>query len=139
GCLLPRREERRGLIGPSSTSLSAGSPPAPAGLRATRSSLHCEPLVIEAQPIEATEFLAVAGATGAAMIALRHHDTVPGMRRCNRRIDHQQPARLPSAQESLILPVDRRHQRTAAARDEHRGLALVAIGDEPALAPLVES
>src|SRR5262249_32020131 len=29
----------------------------------------------------------------------------------------------------LILPVDRRHQRTAAARDERRGLALVAIGD----------
>src|SRR5262249_7352461 len=41
--------------------------------------LHREALVIEAQAVEPAEFLAIAGAAGTAVVALRHDDAVAGM------------------------------------------------------------
>src|SRR5262245_41188940 len=54
--------------------------------------LHGEPLMIEAQAVEPAELLAIAGAAGAAVIALRHDDAVAGMCGRNCGIDHEQPA-----------------------------------------------
>src|SRR5262245_61389803 len=74
--------------------------------------LHRQPLWIQAQPIEAAQFLASARTAGAAMVALGHDDAMAGMRRGDRCIDHEQAAMARAdagnhpRQEILVLAVD---------------------------------
>src|SRR5260370_34329197 len=50
-------------------------------------SLHRQALMIKAQPVNAAQLLTRSGAARSAVIALRHHDAVPGMGCGDRRID----------------------------------------------------
>src|SRR5216683_5237153 len=97
--------------------------------------LHRQALVIEAQAVQPAQLLAGAGAAGAAVIALRHHDAVAGMGARDRGIDGENaPVARPDLadhadEKILVLAVDRGDERAAAARDQRRRLRLVAIRD----------
>ena len=41
--------------------------------------LHCHALMVQSQPIEATQLGAIAGAARPAVMTLRHDDAVPGV------------------------------------------------------------
>src|SRR6266404_4195679 len=99
-------------------------------------SLHGEALMVETQAKKAPQLLPGSGAAWAAVIALRHHDPVPGMPRRNRGVDGKNAAvagrdLVHHAREKiLVLAVHRCDQRATSARDERRGLLLVAIRDD---------
>src|SRR5262245_3403052 len=96
-------------------------------------SLHGEPLMVKTQAKKAAQLLPRSGAAWAAMIALRHHDPVPGMRRRDRWIDGKNAAvarrdlAYHAREKILVLAIDRCDQRAASARDERGGVVLVAI------------
>src|SRR5262249_8653777 len=96
-------------------------------------SLHGEPLMVEAQAKKAAQLLPCSGPAPSAVIALRHHDAVPGMRRRNCGIDGKNAtmARRDFAyharEKIFILPIDRCDQRAPSARDERGGVLFVAI------------
>src|SRR5262249_20393436 len=78
-------------------------------------------LMVEAQAVQPAQLLAVAGASGSAMVALRHDDAVPGVAGGDRRIDGENaPVRRAelarrARQKLRVGPEDRGDQRAAAA------------------------
>ena len=72
--------------------------------------------MVEMQAVQAAELGAVAGAAGAAVMALRHDDAVAGMGVGDRRLDRQHAAVRGAErgnrarQEIAVLAVDRRDQ-----------------------------
>src|SRR5262245_28277853 len=84
--------------------------------------------MVETQPLQTTELFTVARASGAAVIALRHHDAVPGVARRDRRIDSEytpvgRPELLCGAcEESWICAKDGCDERTAATPHQRNRL-----------------
>src|SRR5215472_12606617 len=96
--------------------------------------LHRQALMIEAQAVEPAQLLAGAGAAGAAVIALRHDDAMPGMGAGNRRIDREDAAvaRADLAhharEKTAVLAIDGGDQRAPSPRHQYPGLDLIVIG-----------
>src|SRR5262249_35759109 len=83
--------------------------PRPQGGAPPGRSLHRPPLVVEAQPVEAAQFLAIAGAAGPPWLHCGMTipcpvcaDAIAGSTTSSRLVYHPR-------KKSLILPVDRRH------------------------------